>query len=166
VDILAVKGRVVVAFVESIFRRAGFTVAPAPPRNGTPRGGRDDVVPHFLAERATSDGHPAIPPPRPVEVRYRPQVAQYVSIEEQRGPQSLFALAKRHWPDLLFVFVTDRPEPGRSAFQAVDVGAWQPGTRAVALDLHAQPGLDIFPQNVEDHEILLRRVLGLVSGTN
>ena len=165
-DLLAVKGRVALAFVESIFRRAGFTLAPVPARESPPRRGREDVVPHFLVGRPSAAVAPGAAARRPVEVRYRPQVAQYVAIEDQRGPQSLFTAARRQWPGLLFVFVTDRPEPGRSAFQALDIETWRAGEPAVAVDLHAHPGLDVYRQNVEEHEILVRRVFALVSGAD
>ena len=56
-----------------------------------------------------------------VEVKYRSSVDQFVSVENQRGERSVFATARRQWPDLCFVFVTDRPQPGRSCFQAIYV---------------------------------------------
>ena len=97
-------------------------------------------------------------------MRYRPQVGQYLLIESQRGPHSLFTVAKRHWPALVFVFVTDHPEAGRSCFQAVDLGAWTTGSAVAALDLHAHDELRIFRQNVEEHEALLRRMFTLLTG--
>ena len=102
--------------------------------------------------------------PHVVEVRYRPQVAQYLLIESQRGPHSLFAVAKRHWPTLVFVFVTDHPERGRSCFQVVDLGDWALGGTVTSLDLHAHDELRIFRQNVEEHEALLRRMFSLLTG--
>lgn len=164
-DLLDIKGRVALAFVESIFRRAGFALTPLSVREGAPRPGRAEFVPHFLAERPAGAGGGAAQTRWPIEVRYRPQVAQYVAIEERRGPQSVFALAGRQWPALLFVFVTDRPEPGRSAFQALDLGHWKPGDPAILADLHTHPALDIYRQNVEEHEILIRRIFLLVTGS-
>jgi hypothetical protein len=99
-----------------------------------------------------------------VEVRYRPQVGQYLLIEAQRGPHSLFTVAKRHWPALVFVFVTDHPEAGRSCFQVVDLGPWAAGDAVTALDLYAHDALRIFRQNVEEHEALLRRMFALLTG--
>jgi hypothetical protein len=161
--LLEIKGRIAVALVESIFRRAGFALATATDLEPLPRQGRDDLVPDFRAVRPAPPGDPPAAP-RLVEVRYRPQVAQYVDIETQRGTHSLFTIAKRQWPDLVFVLVTDHPEPGRSCFQVVDLAPWQIGRAVAVEDLHAHGGLQIFPQNVEEHEVLLRRMFALLTG--
>jgi hypothetical protein len=162
VDLLEIEGRIAVALVESIVRRAGFTVAPAVVAEAPPRQGREDLIPDFQVQLAPTDGPPAAP--RAVEVRYRPQVSQYLLIEAQRGPHSLFTIAKRQWPALVFVFVTDHPEARRSCFQVVDLGVWTPGSAVAALDLHAHDGLRVFRQNVEEHEVLLRRMFTLLTG--
>jgi hypothetical protein len=163
VDLLEIKGRIAVALVESIFRRAGFTLAPAIAAEVAPRQGREDLIPDFQAILPDADGRPS-PTSRVVEVRYRPQVGQYLLIEAQRGPHSLFTVAKRQWPSLVFVFVTDHPEAGRSCFQMVDLGPWVAGSAVTALDLHAHDELRIFRQNVEEHEALLRRMFALLTG--
>jgi hypothetical protein len=163
VDLLEIKGRIAVALVESIFRRAGFGLAPVVHPAVSSRHGREDLIPDFQANLSAPAGGTASPS-RVVEVRYRPQVAQYLLIEAQRGPHSLFTVARRQWPGLLFVFVTDHPEPGRSCFQAVDLAADSGGSDATSLDLHAHPGLRIFRQNVDEHETLLRRMFALLTG--
>jgi hypothetical protein len=163
VDLLEIKGRIAVALVESIFRRAGFTLAPPVAVETSQRLGREDLIPDFQATLPAAGGGPA-PAPCVVEVRYRPQVGQYLLIESQRGPHSLFTVAKRHWPALVFVFVTDHPEAGRSCFQAVDLGPWAAGSGVTALDLHAHDELGIYRQNVEEHEALLRRMFTLLTG--
>lgn len=162
-DLLQIKGRIAVALVESIFRRAGFGLDPLGAAAETPvRQGREDLAPDF---RATA---PPLAPgggvSRIVEVRYRPQVGQYLAIEVQRGPHSLFSVAKRHWPDLVFVLVTDHPEPARSCFQVVDLEPWAAGRPVTAQDLHAHDTLGIYRQNVEEHEALLRRMFTLLTG--
>jgi hypothetical protein len=162
VDLLEIKGRIAVALVESIFRRAGFTLAPVVALESSPRLGREDLIPDFQATLPGTDA-PARPP-FAVEVRYRPQVGQYLLIEGQRGPHSLFTVAKRHWPTLVFVFVTDHPEAGRSCFQVVDLAPWVTGEAVTARDLHEHDGLRIFRQNVEEHEALLRRMFVLLTG--
>jgi hypothetical protein len=163
VDLLEIKGRISVALVESIFRRAGFALAPPVLIEASPRQGREDLVPDFQATfPPAADGSASAP--CVVEVRYRPQVAQYLLIEAQRGPHSLFTVAKRQWPSLVFVFVTDHPEPGRSRFQVVDLGPWTVGSAVTALDLHAHGTLRIFRQNVEEHEVLLKRMFTLLTG--
>jgi hypothetical protein len=163
VDLLEIKGRIAVALVESIFRRAGFALAPPIPVETSPRQGREDLVPDFQATPPSPADGPA-PAASVVEVRYRSQVAQYLLIEAQRGPHSLFTVAKKQWPSLVFVFVTDHPEPGRSCFQVVDLGPWAVGGSVTALDLHAHATLRIFRQNVEEHEVLLRRMFTLLTG--
>ena len=41
-------------------------------------------------------------------MKYRSSVDQFISVENQRGERSVFNTARRQWPDLCFVFVTDR----------------------------------------------------------
>lgn len=161
-DLLEIKGRIAVALVESIFRRAGFTLAPPVAAEAAPRQGREDLIPDFQATLPAAAGPPRAP--CVVEVRYRSQVGQYLLIEAQRGPHSLFTVAKRQWPTLMFVFVTEHPEAGRSCFQVVDLRSWAAGDAVAALDLHAHPELRIFRQNVEEHEALLRRMFALLTG--
>lgn len=163
-DLLDIKGRIALALVESIFRRAGFELMPVGQREAPPRLGREDLVPDFFAVRVPVDGTPP-EPARLVEVRYRPQVAQYLSIEGQRGAQSIFAHAKRQWPGLMFVLVTDHPERGRSRFQVLDLEPWTIGEPAAAVDLFAHHGLDIYRQNVEEHEALAGRIFALLAGS-
>jgi hypothetical protein len=165
-DLLDIKGRIAVALVESIFRRAGFALSPAiGALAASGRQGREDLTPDFAAARPAEDPAEPPSPPRAVEVRYRPQVAQYLAIETQRAAQSVFALAKRRWPGLVFVFVTDHPEAGRSCFQAVDLAPWHLGVALTATDLYAHEGLAIYRQNVEEHEALLRRMFALLTGS-
>lgn len=171
-DLLDIKGRIAVALVESVFRRAGFSIAPVPGLGGEPvaRMGREDLMPDFTAARGPASGShdpAAAGTPdgsRVVEVRYRPQISQYLAIEAQRAGQSVFALAKRQWPRLIFVFVTDHPEPGRSGFQVVDLTPWTSGVPLRAEDLFAHAELGIYRQNVEEHEALLRRIFALLTG--
>jgi hypothetical protein len=163
VDLLEIKGRIAVALVESIFRRAGFTLAPPAAAETSQRLGREGLVPDFQATFPAAAGGAAMAA-CVVEVRYRPQVGQYLLIESQRGPHSLFTVAKRYWPALVFVFVTDHPEAGRSCFQVVDLGPWAAGDAVTALDLQAHGELRIFRQNVEEHEALLRRMFTLLTG--
>jgi hypothetical protein len=163
VDLLEIKGRIAVALVESIFRRAGFALAPVVHPDAVPRQGREDLIPDFQASLPAVGG--VAEGPRVVEVRYRPQVTQYLLIESQRGLHSLFTVAKRQWPGLVFILVTDHPDPGRSCFQVVDLDPWAIGTTIGALDLHAQKELRIFRQNVDEHEALLRRMFALLTGS-
>lgn len=165
-DLLDIKARIAQALVESVFRRAGFTLTAVGPRESPPRLGREELVPDFFAVRVPPEGKPPEHPARLVEVRYRPQIGQYLAIEDQRGSQSIFAYAKRQWPGLIFVFVTDHPEPGRSTFQVLDLEPWGPGDRVASMDLFAHAGLDIYRQNVAEHEELARRIFALLTGSH
>ena len=66
-------------------------------------------------------------------------------------------MMRRHWPTLCFVLVTERPESGRSCFQAVPFETMRPG-ESRTVDLVAVKDFDLFPHNVEDHEELTRRI--------
>jgi hypothetical protein len=99
-----------------------------------------------------------------VEVKYRPSAYQFVSVENQRGERSIFYMARRQWPNLYFILVTDRPEAGRSCFQAIAFGAMRAGEPFRTVDLVELKELRIFQQNIEDHEELIRRIFSLLTG--
>jgi hypothetical protein len=145
--------------VESIFRRAGYTLAPVIEQRIPPHLGREDL-PDFRAVPAASREEAGS---RFVKVRYRRQVRQYVSIEARRGQRSSLAYAKQYWPTLIVVFLTDEPEPGDSCFRVLDVATWTPGNFPGLVDMFAHPDLDIYRVNVEEHEVLARRILALYS---
>lgn len=161
-DILEAKTRVAEALVESIFRRARYEVVPF--RRSASQGlrvGRDDFSPDFRVRLAEAE---SAKKEFLIEVKYHPSIEQYLSVESQRGERSLFGLARRQWPDLHFVLVTDRPEGGRSCFQVFPVAEWSVGKPCQARDLAAVEALGIFPHNVTDHEELVRRIFALLSG--
>ena len=62
------------------------------------------------------------------------------------------------------MLVTDRPEPGRSCFQAVPFDRMRPGEPIRTMDLDQLKELRIFRNNVDDHEELVRRIMGLLTG--
>ena len=160
-DLLEAKNRVAEALVESIFRRARYEVTPYRREGQGPlRVGREDLSPDFVV-RPAGEGHGK---ELLVEVKYHPQIGQFMSVESQRGERSLLQMARRQWPDLYFVLVTDRPEPGRSCFQACLLSTWAPGAAPATVDLAAVPELGIFAHNVGDHEELSRRIFALLSG--
>ena len=66
------------------------------------------------------------------------------------------------WPELYEILVTDRPELGRSCFQAVHVSILPPTAPPSTLDLHLVPGLDIYRRTVEEYEGLVREVFPLI----
>jgi hypothetical protein len=150
-DLLEAKSRIAEALVESIFRRARYTIAPYRQDAAGParRVRRDDLSPDFRV-RVTRD---AATREFPVHVRYHPQVDQFLAMESQRGERSVIRMAQRHWPDLRFVLVSERPEGGPSCFQAVHLPAYDAGGGAYRSDdLAAVAELGIFAHNVADHE--------------
>jgi len=163
-DLLSrIKSHIALAMVESIFRRAGFALTPVSQREVPPHLGRDDL-PDFSALRLQAESGPSEERTWLVEVRYRPDLAHYLAIETQRGPKSVFVQAKRYWPGLIFVFFTDYPAPGRSYFQLLDLESWSFGRPLAAVNLFDHTGLHIYRQNVEEHEVLARRMLTLFWG--
>ena len=159
-DLLEAKSRIAEAVVESIFRRARYDVRPYRSQQAPLRFGREDFSPDFcVSPKGTAEGATEFL----VEVKYRPAIDQFVSVENQRGERSLFLLARRQWPALYFVLVTDRPEAGRSCFQAISFSRIRPGEPFRTLDLAELKELKIFRNNVEDHEELVRRIFGLLN---
>jgi hypothetical protein len=132
-------------------------------REVPPHLGREDL-PDFEAARGPTDPPEGAARRWLVEVRYRPRLAHYLTIEQQRGPLALLAQLKRSWPRLVVTFFTDHPDAGTSLFQTVDLESWSVGQPLVAVDLFTHPRLDIYRQNVEEHEDLVRRVLRLFEG--
>jgi hypothetical protein len=160
-DLLEAKSRIAGALVESIFRRARYEVQPFRGEQPPLRFGREDFSPDFCAVMPGENGHPL---EFLVEVKYRPSIEQFVSVENQRGERSVFLMARRQWPTLYFVLVTDRPEPGRSCFQAIPFSRLTPGEPFRTVDIDQLQELRIFRANVEDHEELVRRIMDLLTG--
>lgn len=159
-DLLEAKSRIAEALVESIFRRARYEVRPYRSQQSPLRFGREDFSPDFcVSPKGTAEGAAEFL----VEVKYRPAIDQFVSVENQRGERSLFLLARKHWPALYFILVSDRPEAGRSCFQAIPFSRIRTGEPFRTLDLAELKELKIFRNNVEDHEELVRRIFGLLN---
>ncbi|HEU5321917.1 MAG TPA: hypothetical protein VFX28_14010, partial [Methylomirabilota bacterium] len=140
-DLLEAKSRIAEALVESIFRRARYDVQPFRSASPSLRFGREDFSPDFRVSQKTIDGEER---EFLIEVKYRPSVEQFLSVENQRGARSVFLLARRQWPSLYFVLVTERPEAGRSCFQAVSFEALRAGTPFRAVDLTSLGELGLF----------------------
>jgi hypothetical protein len=158
-DLLEAKSRIAEALVESIFRRARYEIEPYRHDYSPLRFGREDFSPDFRAcQRADGEERQYL-----IEVKYRPSTEQFLSVENQRGERSIFHLMRRHWPTLYFVLVTERPEAGRSCFQALGFESLRPGEPFRTLDLVELKEFGIFPHNVEDHETLARRIFASLS---
>jgi hypothetical protein len=160
-DLQEAKSRISEALVESIFRRARYSVKPFRTDALPLRFGREDYSPDFRVSRRLDDGSEK---EALVEVKYRPSIEQFISVENQRGERSMFLHARKQWPALYFVLVTDRPDAGRSCFQVVSFASYTPGAPFRTEDLVDLRELRIFKHNVEDHEELVRRIFGLLSG--
>jgi len=157
-DLLEAKSRIAEALVESIFRRARYEVAPFRREQSSPlRFGREDFSPDFrISQRGdTGEEHEYL-----VEVKYRPSAEQFISVENQRGDRSLFHMMRRHWPALYFILVTERPDAGRSCFQALSFETVRVGERFRMVDLIEVKEFGLFAHNLEDHEALARRIFG------
>ena len=159
-DLLEAKSRIAEALVESIFRRARYEIAPFRASASPLRFGREDFSPDF---RITQPNPEAADRAFLIEVKYRPSVEQFISVENQRGERSIFLLARRQWPSLYFVMVTERPEPGRSCFQAVAFESLRTGEPFRTVDLLEVKEFGLFPHNIEDHEELVRRIFALLT---
>jgi hypothetical protein len=159
-DLLEVKSRIAEALVESIFRRARYDVVPHQASASPLRFGREDFSPDFRVSQASPEGGDR---DFLVEVKYRPSIEQFISVENQRGERSIFLMARRQWPSLYFVLVTERPESGRSCFQTVAFETLRSGEPFRTVDLTEVKEFGLFPHNVEDHEELVRRILALLT---
>ena len=159
-DLLEVKSRIAEALVESIFRRARYAVEPYRNDSFPLRMGREDFSPDFSVRHRGANGPEQY---ALIEVKYRSSVDQFMSVENQRGDRSVFVSARRQWPNLCFIFVTDRPQPGRGSFQALSFMDHPAEKPFDTVDLAELDRFRIFPHNIADHEELLRRIYGLLA---
>ena len=159
-DLLEVKSRIAEALVESIFRRARYDVAPHRPQASPLRFGREDFSPDFRVTQTSAQGEER---DFLIEVKYRPSIEQFISVENQRGDKSVFFMARRQWPALYFILVSERPEPGRSCFQGLAFETLRHGEPFRTLDLTEVKEFGLFPHNIEDHEELVRRIFELLT---
>jgi hypothetical protein len=155
-DLLEAKSRIAEALVESMFRRARYDVAPYKTDQSLLRFGREDFAPAFrISQRVEGEDRSYL-----IAVKYRPSAGQFIAVENQRGDRSIFQMMRRHWPRLCFVLVTERPDDGRSCFQAVPFETMRSGEAFGTVDLVEVKDFGLFPHNVEDHEELTRRIFG------
>jgi len=161
--ISVLKGRMAEALVEAVFKRAKYTVARVGRETQMPalgRTGRAEFMPDFVVWRALDEpslGHHSYRL-LAVEVKYRADLAAYL----RRDSPSRSAEVAQQWPELYEILVTDRPQSGRSCFQAVHVSTLPAGLTPVTLDLHLVPGLDIYRKTVEEYEGLVREIFPIL----
>jgi hypothetical protein len=160
-DITLLKGRMSEALVEGIFKRAQYMVARVAREtqvSALMRTGQS--VPDFVVWKSLDEpslGHRSYLL-LAIDVKYCATVEDHLGrAKPARSPEVAL-----QWPELYEILVTDRPEVGRSCFQAVHVSILPPATPPSALDLHRVPGLDIFRRTVEEYEGLVREVFPLI----
>jgi hypothetical protein len=162
-EIEGLKSRIAEAFVESIFRRAGYRVSRAGGESPVPRPvkiGADEFLPDFLLQKPAT----ATPAGRrlrnrvPIEVRYTASIEEFLRSHGDELPARL----GQQWPALCLVFVTDHPSSDRSCFQVLDVAAARPGSPLAAVDLHGVGDLDIYLTTVQEYEALVRQIFPLL----
>lgn len=160
-DISLLKGRMAEALVEGIFKRARYMVARvarATQVSALMRTGQS--VPDFVVWKALDEpslGHRSYLL-LAIEVKYCADLDDYLRHETPaRSPEVAL-----QWPELYEILVTDRPELGRSCFQAVHVSILPPAAGPSTRDLHLVPGLDIYRRTVVEYEGLVREVFPLI----
>lgn len=162
-EIESLKGRIAEAFVETIFRRAGYRVSRAGRESQFQRLvkiGAEEFLPDFLLHKpagATPAGRP-LHRLIPVEVKYRASVEEFL---RSHGDELLARLVEQ-WPELCVVFVTDHPASERSCFQVLDVAAARPGAPLTTVDLHYAHDFDIYLTTVQEYEGLVKQIFPLL----
>jgi hypothetical protein len=160
VDLYEAKDRIAVALAEAIFRRARYEVRPFRPDPAQPRFVREDFLPSLQVSTRLEDGSIRA---FVLDVSYRPFVEQLMALENQRKDASIFILARRHWPNLRSILVTDHPEPGRSCFQTVAFEGPRETPPLTTANLAEVDEFRIFPHNVADHEHLMLRIFAMLA---
>lgn len=160
-DVNLLKSRMAEALVEGIFKRAQYMVARVARETQVStlmRTGQS--VPDFVVWKALDEpslGHRSYLL-LAIEVKYCADLDDHLRREmPARSPEVAL-----QWPELYEILVTDRPELGRSCFQAVHISILPPGEPLSTLDLHLVPGLDIYRRTVEEYEGLVREVFPLI----
>ena len=91
-------------------------------------------------------------------MKYRPSIEQFLSVENQRGDRSVFLLARRQWPSSTSCSSASAPKPAAPASRPCR-STDRPGGPFHTVDLDHLTELKIFRNNIEDHEVLARRIL-------
>src|SRR5262245_61768632 len=107
-EIEGLKSRIAEAFVESIFRRAGYRVSRAGRDGQTQwpiRIAGDEFLPDFLLDKSAREAPSGkiLHRPVPIEVKYHAGVEEFL---DRHGDELLLTLRTR-WPELCLVFVTE-----------------------------------------------------------
>ena len=162
-EIESLKGRIAEAFVESIFRRAGYRVSRAgreSPSSQPVKLGADEFLPDFYLHKPAGETPAGRTRHRliPIEVRYEARVEDFLGSHDD----ALAAALRAHWPELCLVFVTDHPATGRSCFQVLEMAAVRQGTPLGTVDLHYVHDFDIYLTTAQEYEALVRQIFPLL----
>jgi len=162
-DTNGLKGRIAEALVEGIFRRAGYQAAHVgrDRRSNGLAGAKDEALTPGMLVWKQAAGHASLPPLHrlvAVEVRYRADI-------ERALPREMVRLSRAgaDWRDLYFIFVTDRPAPGRACFQVVDPRHRPPERAWTTMDLHDLTDLDIYWRTIEEYASLVKLIFPVLS---
>jgi hypothetical protein len=154
------KGRIGEAFVESIFRRAGYKVSRLGRESQVQqmlRTGSSEFLPDFLVWKAV-EANDAAPLARMfnVEVKYRRDIPSFL----QRFAGEFLADVVEQWRDLYVVLVTDDPEPGRSCFQVLQLR--DRDASLAPVNLWEVEELGVYRSTAEEYEDLVKQVFSLL----
>ena len=162
-EIANLKGRIAEAFVETIFRRAGYTVSRIGRESQVQRLvklGADEFLPDFLLRKLVPGTDAGRPLHRliPIEVKYRANVEAFLA---EYGDELLPRIGDQ-WPELCLVLVTDHPAPRRSCFQVIDLSVVPAEAPLASADLHQIRDLDVYETTVREYEGLVRGIFPLL----
>lgn len=154
------KGRIGEAFVESIFRRAGYKVSRLGRESQVQqmlKTGSSEFLPDFLVWKAV-EVNDAAPLARMfnVEVKYRRDIPSFL----QRFAGEFLADVVEQWRDLYVVLVTDDPEPGRSCFQVLQLR--DRDASLAPVNLWEVEELGVYRSTAEEYEDLVKQVFSLL----
>ncbi len=156
VDVSGLKGRIGEALVEGILREARFKVSRLGRESQVQqllKTGSSEFLPDFLIWKAVEQSRDGVPLHRllSVEVKYRSNVEEFL----RRFGDELIARMGEQWRELYVVLVTDRPAPGRSCFQVLDLRESASGAPLGTIDLHEAQVFGISRSIIEEHEQLV-----------
>jgi hypothetical protein len=162
-EIEGLKGRIAEAFVESIFRRAGYRVSRAGRAGQSSqllKLGADEFLPDFYLHKPAGETPTGRTRHRliPIEVRYEARVEDFLGGHDD----ALVAALLARWPEICLVFVTDHPATGRSCFQVLEIAAVCQGTPLGTVDLHYMHDFDVYLTTAQEYEALVRQIFPLL----
>ena len=162
-DVNSLKGRMGEAFVENILRQARYKVSRLGRESQVQhmlKTGSREFLPDFLVWKPVDESHDGAPLHRLlcIEVKYWSNVPDYL----RRFGADLLAQVGEHWPELYVVFLTDRPDPGRSCFQVLDLPRLVPDAPLATIDLHEASALGVDKTAIDEYEKLVRQVFAVL----